>query len=251
MGLMGEDLRDTAPEILHRAHIESRLVYTQTHTRSCITVLDRASGTVTELVEEAPAIEPVEAAALLALVREVIETNTATAVLLSGSLPHGCPEDLYRKAVEICTERGLPCVLDAAGRALLAALPAKPAVVKINVHELQEAFALAENETVPDAVRRLSRTTEGLAVVTDGPGPVLFSRNGGECHALHPPVIETVNPIGSGDAVSAGIALGLAQGYADDEAVRLGIAMGTANALTLRPGEFSAEDVDRLRVLVG
>ena len=67
-------------------------------TRVCTTVLDEATGSVTELVENAPAIEARE----LAEFRRAFEHAAAGAdvVVLTGSLPAAVPETIYRELSE-------------------------------------------------------------------------------------------------------------------------------------------------------
>ncbi|EHS55233.1 hypothetical protein WG8_4803, partial [Paenibacillus sp. Aloe-11] len=67
-------------------------------TRLAITVLDPSAHTQTELIESGPTIGPLELAAL----RRKITTLAADSawVVFSGSLPPGCPPDLYAK---LCT----------------------------------------------------------------------------------------------------------------------------------------------------
>ena len=61
-----------------------------------------------------------------------------------------------------------------------------------------------------------------------------------------PPRIKPVNPIGSGDAFTAGLVSRLVRGDDLGEACRWGTAAGTANALTPMPGEVNQDDVERL-----
>jgi tagatose 6-phosphate kinase len=55
-----------------------------------------------------------------------------------------------------------------------------------------------------------------------------------------------VNPIGSGDAFTAGLVWRLLRGDDLAEACRWGSACGTANALSLMPGDVAAGEVARL-----
>jgi fructose-1-phosphate kinase PfkB-like protein len=55
-----------------------------------------------------------------------------------------------------------------------------------------------------------------------------------------------VNPIGSGDAFTAGVVWRLLRGDDLGEACRWGAAAGAANALTPQPGELNRKDVTRL-----
>jgi fructose-1-phosphate kinase PfkB-like protein len=60
------------------------------------------------------------------------------------------------------------------------------------------------------------------------------------------PRVTAKNPVGSGDAMMAGIAVGLWRGESMVEAIRLGIACGAANAMTVEPGFVRLTDVKRL-----
>jgi tagatose 6-phosphate kinase len=55
-----------------------------------------------------------------------------------------------------------------------------------------------------------------------------------------------VNPIGSGDAFTAGLVASLLRGDDLGEACRWGAATGAANALTIMAGDVRREDVQRL-----
>ena len=82
-------------------------------------------------------------------------------------------------------------------------------------------------------------------IVTDGRQPTL-AFDGREFWRIAPPRIRAVNPIGSGDAFTAGLVWRLLRGDDLGEACRWGCAAGAANALTLMTGEVRRDDVDRL-----
>ncbi|MBA7587372.1 hypothetical protein ES708_29401 [subsurface metagenome] len=54
------------------------------------------------------------------------------------------------------------------------------------------------------------------------------------------------NPIGSGDAVTAGIAHTLLRGQSLETALLRGTALGTANCLNLYPGRFERSEYEGL-----
>jgi len=84
-------------------------------------------------------------------------------------------------------------------------------------------------------------------VITDGAKNVYASEQPGRMVTTwKPPPVKAKNPIGSGDAMMAGIAVGLLQSQSIAEAVRLGIACGAANAMTVEPGFVRLADVQRL-----
>jgi fructose-1-phosphate kinase PfkB-like protein len=127
---------------------------------------------------------------------------------------------------------------------LLAALPQRPLLAKLNRRELADTFnrpRLRTAEVLRQA--RLLRTRGArMALVTDGPrGGWLVAE--GAAWTARPPALAAVNPIGSGDSVTAGFLHAWLETGDPAQALRLGMACGAANALTRTPGE-----VDRAKV---
>jgi tagatose 6-phosphate kinase len=81
--------------------------------------------------------------------------------------------------------------------------------------------------------------------VTAGSEPAL-AFDGKNFRRIITPRIKVVNPIGSGDAFTAGVVLRLLRGDDLGEACRWGAAAGAANALTPMPGELNRKDVTLL-----
>ena len=63
---------------------------------------------------------------------------------------------------------------------------------------------------------------------------------------VRPPHVVIQSAVGSGDSMLAGITWGLVRGLTFPEAVRYGVAAGTANALTLGAGVFTLTDVETI-----
>ena len=55
-----------------------------------------------------------------------------------------------------------------------------------------------------------------------------------------------MNPVGSGDALVAGFAIGLLEEMPLEAMARLGVAMGAANAMSWEIGHFTKAEVDGL-----
>jgi fructose-1-phosphate kinase PfkB-like protein len=209
-------------------------------TRICQTLLCSATGTATELVEEAAWPPDADWAALLAVYDRLLAT--AGFVAISGNLPRAASEDTYAELVARAAGRAVPVLIDSSGSPLLRCLRHRPAVVKLNVHELPLTLGTHDmGDALLPGARYLLSEGAGCAVVTDGPravwliGPEQVLR-------FRPPAVRAVNPIGSGDAVSAGIVHRLLCGDSLPNAVRFGVACGTANALALGQGEFTLDD---------
>ncbi len=219
-------------ELLSRSlkaqRIDAHIVRVKAETRICQTLL--ADGTATELVEEAGALSRGEARAVMdQFAREI---RKATVLVLTGTVPPGCGDDFYGQLIVRAKAAGVPALVDARARQLLNAVRAKPFLVKINRDEFK-------------AVPALGREGVEWFVISDGARNVSV-RHGRKTRQLQPPRVNAVNAIGSGDAMLAGIACGLLRGQPIIETVRLGIACGTANAMTETPGFVRPSDVKRL-----
>jgi tagatose 6-phosphate kinase len=245
LGFLGGARGEVLQEQLRSKGIELDYVPVTAHTRQCLTVIDETAGTQTELVEESQPVAASDYEALEALVRKHVAE--CRAIVLSGSLTPGGPIDFYARCVKLAHERGALSVVDAQGPPLVAALEAKPGLVKPNRAELAATVgrALEDDGAVMSAMREVQARGAARVVVTAGKQPTL-AFDGQHCWRVKPPVIEVKNPIGSGDAFTAGLVWRLLRGEDLGEACRWASAAGAANALTLLPGELESADVERL-----
>jgi sugar/nucleoside kinase (ribokinase family) len=106
---------------------------------------------------------------------------------------------------------------------------------------------LPDRASVLSAMRGLIERGAGSVVVTQGKGPVWIMEGASAWELTPPSVAPVVNPIGSGDCLAAGLALGLARGDSLLDAARLGIAAAAANVMDLLPARFSMQCVQALR----
>lgn len=213
--------------------------------RECITVIDESTQTQTELVEESQCVGPTCLDALLEKVR--LALPGCRAMVLSGTVAPGLPDDLYLRLLEAARPAKGLVVIDTQGKPLLESLAGRPSVVKPNRQELAAATGreLVDTASVIHAMRELYTRGAERIVVTAGQHPTL-AFDGQNTWAITPPCIKTVNPIGSGDAFTAAMVSRLVRGDNLGEACRWGSAAGAANALTLMPGELELGEVKRL-----
>lgn len=203
----------------------ARIVPVQAETRICQTIL---AGNVTELVEQAGRLQRDEVRRVQRAFAD--ELRRATLVVLTGTAPGGCGDTFYARLIDAARRHGVRVLVDAQGQLLANALKTRPFLVRVNRAEL--------------AAVKSRRGAEWL-VVSNGAGRIETIGDGRRWR-LKPPRVKVVNPIGSGDAMLAGIACGLHQGKPMIEAIRLGVACGAANALTEAAGVIHPADVDSL-----
>jgi len=119
--------------------------------------------------------------------------------------------------------------------------------VKINRAELGQTLDadVDDDDAARGAMRQMVARGARWVVVTAGVAPTLLT-DGKRFWRIDSPTVEAVNPIGSGDALAAGLAVGLSRGQPVDEACALAVACGAANAMTRDAGHVLPEGVREL-----
>ena len=99
VGIVGGKAGDWIAEQLAALRVEASLVQAPDHaeTRTCMSVLDRTTGRLTEFYEPGLPIEPSTWEAFEEAVAQELEPGDVGAVVCSGSLPPGAPRDGYAR----------------------------------------------------------------------------------------------------------------------------------------------------------
>jgi tagatose 6-phosphate kinase len=215
-------------------------------TRRTFTVVDRSTGGAAVFNEPGPLVSDGEFADFG--VRYMEALDGCAAVVLSGSLPPGVPEDAYAGLISLAAAAGVPVVLDTHGAALRAGAAAGPAIVKPNLAELAaitgRPLAGAGRRAVAAAAREL-RALGAQAVVASLGADGLHAATADSMWWAAPLDPVAGNPTGAGDAVVAALAHGLVLGRPWDLRLRYAVAAGTAAAMAPVAGEFSVADYTR------
>ena len=231
--------------------VTSVLTPMKADTRICTTLIDRQAGTVTELVEEAPAPG---AAAVARFVRENLRrTRESSMLVISGTLPPFVGAEFYVAFARAAARSGVPVVIDSHKAALIDVLFERPLLAKLTVRELET--TLGEPMTGERQVLRGMKDLLGMGAqnvfVTQG-GKAAYLMTPKQMWRFTPPEIACrMNPIGSGDCTTAGIAHTLLKGKSLREAVCFGLACGSANVETLTLADLDCKRVALLRRGVG
>lgn len=172
--------------------------------------------------------------------------ETATVIVLGGTLPQGMKPEFYTEFIRLARKRGVPVVFDAAEPNLSAGLQAQPNYIKPNkdelsgivgrpIESLEDAYAAARMllDRYGTAPVITLGSMGGLAVLPD--------------RAYYIPTIpvQVVNAAGAGDAVLAGITASLHRGQPIEDGLRLGFAAAAATVIMPGTAELTRADVER------
>ena len=194
-----------------------------------------------------PEITAEEAEALLAEVEKALKSGAVEALTLSGSSPSPTTHGLFSDLIALAKARKVPAFLDTYGPSLEAIWGFWPDALQLN---RREAGLHLRKPTPTDAdligmLKDWERRGVKVAIVTSGAEPVL-ARIQGKSYRAHPPKIDPVNPIGSGDCMLAGLVDARLANLEPEALLRRAIAAAVANALVWDAGAIDLEEVRRL-----
>ncbi len=183
---------------------------------------------VTELNEPGPTLTAEDLDVFFDLAIE--KTQGSDFVVITGSLPPGCPAHTYRELIRVLK---VPCILDVGSEALRLGVEAKPFLIKPNHHELTATVGreLHTMEDIRNAAQSFVDRGVRHVVVSLGKDGALYVGEEGCFYAPEIPV-EVKSTVGAGDALVGGLLYGLVTGGSMREGFRAGAAAGTASVMT-------------------
>jgi 6-phosphofructokinase 2 len=220
--------------LLDAAEVSYRAIPIRGWTRQNFTIIETATEQQFRFVMPGPTLSDEEWNHVWEALHELIPS--ADFVVASGSLPPDSPEDFYARLARTVRDAGKKLILDTSGPPLVEAVREGVFIVKPSLRELKE-FATTRTELEPDQeMAAMALVNAGhceAAIISLGAGGVLFASASG-CERIQAPSVTVRSRTGAGDSMVAGIVLSLARGDGLRDAVRFGIAAGTA--AVMNPG---------------
>lgn len=199
--------------------------------RTNIKLLDMSKNVVTEINESGAAVSESDLQKMNDMI--ALHAQESDFLVLSGSLPPGCPADYYRTIIESLEGTNCRCVLDADGAKLAEGLKAKPYLIKPNQYELELLVGrpLSSLDDIKGAALDLiNRGISIVAVSMGGDGAMIT--DGNQC--LYAPRLNVGvrSTVGAGDAMIAGLTAGCLAELPLEEIFVKGVACATASVMT-------------------
>ncbi len=197
--------------------------------RTNLNLTDRTGLTI-KLNERGPvlAVEEVEA------VERAVKAHLpfASWLMICGSLPQNVGGELYGSLVRLGKAAGVKVLLDADDEELREGLEAGPFVVTPNQREAERLLntVLITRTHFVAAAERIRQMGPANVVLSIGSRGAVLATAGGVWE-VEPPRVDAVSPVGAGDALAAALTWAMQGGQDPLEAVRWGVAAGTASSM--------------------
>ena len=213
-------------------------------TRENVVVYEESTGLQYRFTMPGPELSAEE---WIACLEALFDLNPAY-IVASGSLPQAVPIEFYGEITRYARQHGIRVILDTAGGALGQTIGKGVYLLKPNLREL----GLITGEAV-SSESQIKAASQGL--IADGLAEVIVVSLGAagaalvteaDCVFLRAPIVPIQSKVGAGDSMVGGIVLGLARDFDLVDALRLGVAAGSAAVMTPGAALCRGEDAWRL-----
>jgi len=230
IGVMGENGSEQLTSMMDREGLKHHFLKTKGSVRTNLKLVIPGEKGITELNEPGDPLDKEDLNRFFQLARE--KTADSDVVVITGSLPPGCPQGVYRDL--ILSLEGKKCILDTGGAELeLAAKGAHPFLIKPNLHEIEETLGLELRtmRSIRDAALLFIRLGVEHTIVSMGAMGAMYVDAG---KTLYAPAlrVETKSTVGAGDAMIGGMLLGYEIEKDISKAFKYGVAAGAASVMT-------------------
>ena len=212
--------------------------------RSSITIYQRKKKIQTLLCTPSPAISQAEVDSFF---KKANDIPPGSDVVISGNVPAGLDEGIFARLIKALKKRNIKVFLDSDQEAFKLGVDAAPFLIKPNIFEFNRLTggSVSEVKEIAEAVKHYRDSVEYIIVSIGGRGALGFSKDG-DYHA-RPPKVKVRNSLGAGDSLLGGVVSVMSKSGSFEEALRVGVACGTAATLGISGSLCKTTDVDSIK----
>lgn len=236
-------------QLLRRDQVQSINIHTNSETRENFIVVEEATGKQYRFGTPGTLLTEKE---WKSCVDAVKQADGAEYIVASGSLPPGVPNNIFGTIASIAKEKKARFIVDTSGEALKEAVAQGVFLIKPNLNELGalSGMPVAGTAQIIDAARQVieQNSCEVIVVSMGAAGALMITKD--ETEKIPAPRVTMRSTVGAGDSMLAGIVLSLTSKASLLDAVRYGVACGSA--ATMNPGTELCRkaDADRLHTQI-
>ena len=231
--------------LLKAESIDSVVIDTGADTRENIMIVDKATNLQYRFITPGNPIKEKQWKQCLEVIEKIIDIEY---IVLSGSLQQGFPSNIFERLSTIAKQKQARLIIDIPAETLQS-FPVKGAyLLKPNLNELSMLAGKEElhGDEITSVARKIiaNNICEVLIVSMGAAGALLVTKDIAE-QFMAPPV-KRKSTVGAGDSMLAGIVMYLSAKKDIKEAVRFGVACGTAATLNEGTQLCDKADADKL-----
>jgi 6-phosphofructokinase 2 len=235
--------------LLYNEGINSEVIETASHTRENLIVVDESANCQYRFGMPGSQIIQSEYEACLLKLEQMIGVEF---IVASGSLSPGIPTDIFGRLAGIAKKLNAKFIVDTSGEALQQAVKEGVYLIKPSLNELATLTGKKRlnKEDIVEEARAIitSGGCEVMVVSLGADGALLVTKS--KAIQFIPPSVELKSTVGAGDSMVAGIVFSLEQKISIEEAVRYGVACGTAATMNAGTELCKLADVQKLTLQV-
>ena len=244
--LAGGTNRGKMEDLLSKLNIKTHIVDSGTDSRENLLVCDETTNQMYRFIMPGEDVITEEEKILQEIKDIAINYNY---VVASGSLLPGISTDFYANLAKFFKENDIKFILDASGAALKNAIQEGVYLIKPNLRELANLVGKDKLTGIDQEIAAqeiLEKQQANIIVLSLGAKGAMLAQHGHVIEYVSPPTMPIVSSVGAGDSMVGGIVAGFIKGFWPTEAIRYGVAAGTAAAM--QPGSelCTKEDTDRI-----
>lgn len=236
---------ETFNQLLRQEAVPIMPIETSLEMRENLNVADLGTGRQYRFVMPGVALFPQELKGCMDAIQAVEDPGF---IIVSGSLPPGLPATIFQELGKIAREKKARLIVDTSKEALQQLKGCGVFLIKPNLAELgvlsgRKDISQGQVETVAREVIE-NGYCEIVVVSIGATGAMLITRD--MAITAIPPVIQPKSTVGAGDSLVAGLVIAISEGRKLDEAIRYGVACGTAACLNEGTALCNPDDVARI-----
>lgn len=249
-GILGGTIGSYIIKELEDHQIKNDFFKINKESRNCIAILHE--GKQTEILEAGPILSGEEGQNFLRKFEKLL--STISVVTISGSLPKGLPNHFYQRLLYISHKKNIPVILDSSGESLKQVLlyDKKPFAIKPNLTELEQLLGCEVKKDPVSLQTALNNSLfEGIDWIVLSMGAEgAVVKHYCDYYQVVIPKIEVINPVGSGDATVAGLAVAFEQKETVTNSIKTAMTAGILNAMNVGTGHIDVAKFDHYFELV-
>jgi tagatose-6-phosphate kinase len=242
-GFVGGALGEYIKKTLEDKGQESRFIEIEEDTRNCIAILHE--GKQTEILEKGPTISSKEEEEFLERLDEI--SAGCDYINISGSLPSGLDVSFYKKIIDYAKKNNKFISVDTSGKTLEEIINSdiKPDLIKPNETEIADVLhARVNKNNLPGVLLKSPFKDIKYTIVSMGKDGAIIKAND-KIYEANVPLVEAINPVGSGDSSLAGALYAIDNGKDDVDIIKTSMTCGLLNVLNKEIAHINMDDFDK------